>query len=89
MKKFLSILLAVLMLAVMLPVTAMAADGYVTVTITYNGEFSIAKADAVTAAEATINGQQYSRLRLLRMHLLHSLQIMLHYLPGMMTRQKP
>ena len=31
MKKFLSILLAILMLAVMLPVTAMAADGYVTV----------------------------------------------------------
>ena len=63
MKRFLSILLAVLMLAVMLPVTAMAADGYVTVTITYNGEFSIAKADAVTAAEATINGQQYSTLK--------------------------
>ena len=63
MKKFLSILLAILMLAVMLPVTAMAVDGYVTVTITYNGEFSIAHADAVTAAEATINGQQYSTLK--------------------------
>ena len=63
MKKFLSVALAFLMLAVMLPVTAMAADGYVTVTITYNGEFSIAKADAVTAAEATINGQQYSTLK--------------------------
>ena len=63
MKKFLSVALAFLMLAVMLPVTAMAADGYVTVTITYNGEFSIAHADAVTAAEATINGQQYSTLK--------------------------
>ena len=63
MKKFLSVALAFLMLAVMLPVTAMAADGYVTVTITYNGEFSIAKADAVTAAEAAINGQQYSTLK--------------------------
>ena len=63
MKKFLSVALAFLMLAVMLPVTAMAADGYVTVTITYNGEVSIAKADAVTAAEATINGQQYSTLK--------------------------
>ena len=63
MKKFLSILLAFLMLAVMLPVSALAADGYVTVTITYNGKFSIAKADAVTAAEATINGQQYSTLK--------------------------
>ncbi len=63
MKKFLSILLAILMLAVMLPVTAMAADGYVTVTITYNGKFSSAQADAVTAAEATINGQQYSTLK--------------------------
>ena len=63
MKRFLSILLAILMLAVMLPVTAMAVDGYVTVTITYNGEFSIAHADAVTAAEATINGQQYSTLK--------------------------
>ena len=31
MKKFLSVVLALLMLAVMLPVTAMAADGYVTV----------------------------------------------------------
>ena len=63
MKKLLSVVLAVLMLAVMLPVTAMAVDGYVTVTITYNGEFSIAHADAVTAAEATINGQQYSTLK--------------------------
>ena len=63
MKKLLSVVLALLMLAVMLPVTAMAADGYVTVTITYNGEFSIAHADAVTAAEATINGQQYSTLK--------------------------
>lgn len=63
MKKFLSVALAFLMLAVMLPVTAMAADGYVTVTITYNGEFSIAQAGAVTAAEATINGQQYSTLK--------------------------
>ena len=63
MKKLLSLALAILMLAVMLPVTAMAVDGYVTVTITYNGEFSIAHADAVTAAEATINGQQYSTLK--------------------------
>ena len=63
MKKFLSILLAILMLAVMLPVTAMAVDGYVTVTITYNEEFSSAHADAVTAAEAAINGQQYSTLK--------------------------
>ena len=63
MKKFLSVALAFLMLAVMLPVTAMAADGYVTVTITYNGKFSSAQADAVTAAEATINGQQYSTLK--------------------------
>ncbi|HAL11740.1 MAG TPA: hypothetical protein DCP22_05415 [Ruminococcaceae bacterium] len=31
MKKLLSVVLALLMLAVMLPVTAMAADGYVTV----------------------------------------------------------
>ena len=63
MKKFLSVALAFLMLAVMLPVTAMAADGYVTVTITYNGKFSSAQAKAVTAAEATINGQQYSTLK--------------------------
>ena len=63
MKKFLSVALAFLMLAVMLPVVAMAADGYVTVTITYNGKFSSAQADAVTAAEAAINGQQYSTLK--------------------------
>ena len=63
MKKLLSVVLALLMLAVMLPVTAMAADGYVTVTITYNEEFSSAHADAVTAAEAAINGQQYSTLK--------------------------
>ena len=63
MKKFLSVALAFLMLAVMLPVTAMAVDGYVTVTITYNEEFSSAQADAVTAAEAAINGQQYSTLK--------------------------
>lgn len=62
MKRFLSILLAILMLAVMLPVTAMAADGYVTVTITYNGEFSNKYQDAVTAAEAAIN-RQYSTLK--------------------------
>ena len=63
MKKFLSVALAFLMLAVMLPVTAMAVDGYVTVTITYNEEFSSAHVDAVTAAEAAINGQQYSTLK--------------------------
>ena len=63
MKKLLSVVLALLMLAVMLPVTAMAADGYVTVTITYNEGFSSAHADAVTAAEAAINGQQYSTLK--------------------------
>ena len=63
MKKLLSVVLALLMLAVMLPVTAMAAEGYVTVTITYNGEFSSAHADAVTDAEAAINGQQYSTLK--------------------------
>ena len=38
-------------------------DGYVTVTITYNEEFSSAHVDAVTAAEAAINGQQYSTLK--------------------------
>ena len=63
MKKLLSVALAFLMLVVMLPVTAMAEEGYVTVTITYNGEFSSAHADAVTAAEAAINGQQYSTLK--------------------------
>ena len=63
MKKFLRVALAFLMLAVMLPVTAMAVDGYVTVTITYNEEFSSAHVDAVTAAEAAINGQQYSTLK--------------------------
>ena len=63
MKKFLSVALAFLMLAVMLPTTALAEEGYVTVTITYNGEFSSAYADAVTAAEAAINGQQYSTLK--------------------------
>ena len=63
MKKFLSVALAFLMLAVMLPTTALAEEGYVTVTITYNGEFSSAQAKAVTAAEATINGQQYSTLK--------------------------
>ncbi len=57
MKRFLSILLAILMLAVMLPVTAMAADGYVTVTITYNGEFSNNHQEAVTAAKAAINAK--------------------------------
>ena len=63
MKKLLSVVLALLMLAVMLPVTAMAVDGYVTVTITYNEKFSSARVDAVTAAEAAINGQQYSTLK--------------------------
>ena len=62
MKKLLAMALALLMVAVLLPVTAMAADGYVTVTITYNGEFSNAHQDAVTAAEAAINGQ-YSTLK--------------------------
>ena len=63
MKKFLSVALAFLMLAVMLPVTAMAVDGYVTVTITYNEEFSSTHVDEVTVAEAAINGQQYSTLK--------------------------
>ena len=63
MKKFLSLALALLMLAVMLPVTAMADAGYVTVTITYNGSFSSAHAEAVTAAEAAINGQHYATLK--------------------------
>ena len=63
MKKFLSLALALLMLAVMLPVTAMADAGYVTVTITYNEEFSNKNAEAVTAAENAINGKQYSTLK--------------------------
>ena len=63
MKKFLSVALAFLMLAVMLPVTAMAAEGYVTVTITYNSDFSSTNTEKVAAAEAIIKDKHYDTVK--------------------------
>ena len=58
MKKFLSILLAVLMLAVMLPVTAMAEEvNYVTLELTYGSNVS---AEAIAAAKAMYENKQYT-----------------------------
>ncbi len=58
MKKFLSILLAILMLAVMLPVTAMAEEvNYVTLELTYGSKVS---AEAIAAAKAMYENEQYT-----------------------------
>ena len=58
MKKFLSILLAILMLAVMLPVTAMAEEvNYVTLELTYGSNVS---AEAIAAAKAMYENKQYT-----------------------------
>ena len=57
MKKFLSLALAVLMLAVMLPVTAMASEtDYVTIELTYGSNVS---AEDVTAAKAMYENVKY------------------------------
>ena len=57
MKKFLSILLAVLMLAVMLPVTAMADEvNYVTLELTYGSKVSN---EAIAAAKVMYENVQY------------------------------
>ena len=58
MKRFLSILLAILMLAVMLPVTAMAEEvNYVTLELTYGSKVS---AEAIAAAKAMYENEQYT-----------------------------
>ena len=58
MKKFLSILLAILMLAVMLPVSAMAEEvNYVTLELTYGSNVS---AEAIAAAKAMYENKQYN-----------------------------
>ena len=58
MKRFLSILLAILMLAVMLPVTAMAEEvNYVTLELTYGSNVS---AEAIAAAKAMYENKQYT-----------------------------
>ena len=58
MKKFLSILLAILMLAVMLPVTAMADEvNYVTLELTYGSNVSN---EAIAAAKAMYENKQYT-----------------------------
>ena len=58
MKKFLSILLAILMLAVMLPVTAMANEvNYVTLELTYGSNVSD---EAIAAAKAMYENKQYT-----------------------------
>ena len=58
MKKFLSILLAILMLAVMLPVTAMAEEvNYVTLELTYGSNVST---EAIAAAKAMYENKPYT-----------------------------
>ena len=58
MKKFLSVALAFLMLAVMLPVTAMAEEvNYVTLELTYG---SIVSDEAIAAAKAMYENKQYT-----------------------------
>ena len=58
MKKFLSILLAILMLAVMLPTTALADEvNYVTLELTYGSNVSD---EAITAAKAMYENKQYT-----------------------------
>ena len=58
MKRFLSILLAILMLAVMLPVTAMAEEvNYVTLELTYGSNVSD---EAIAAAKAMYENKQYT-----------------------------
>ena len=58
MKRFLSILLAILMLAVMLPVTAMAEEvNYVTLELTYGSNVSN---EAIAAAKAMYENKQYT-----------------------------
>ena len=58
MKKFLSVALAFLMLAVMLPVTAMAEEvNYVTLELTYGDNVS---AEAIAAAKAMYENEQYT-----------------------------
>ena len=58
MKRFLSILLAILMLAVMLPVSAMAEEvNYVTLELTYGSNVS---AEAIAAAKAMYENKQYT-----------------------------
>ena len=58
MKRFLSILLAILMLAVMLPVTAMADEvNYVTLELTYGSNVSN---EAIAAAKAMYENRQYA-----------------------------
>ena len=58
MKKFLSVALAFLMLAVMLPVTAMAEEvNYVTLELTYGSNVS---AEAIAAAKAMYENKQYN-----------------------------
>lgn len=54
MKKIISIALALLMVAVMLPVMAMAEDVYTTLPMASNGEISLDK-DVVLSAQVTIN----------------------------------
>ena len=58
MKRFLSILLAILMLAVMLPVSAMAEEvNYVTLELTYGDNVS---AEAIADAKAMYENEQYT-----------------------------
>ena len=58
MKRFLSILLAILMLAVMLPVTAMAEEvNYVTLELTYGSNVSD---EDIAAAKAVYENKQYT-----------------------------
>ena len=58
MKKFLSLALAVLMLAVMLPTTALADEvNYVTLELTYGSNVS---AEAIVAAKAMYENKPYT-----------------------------
>ena len=63
MKKLLAMALALLMVAVLLPVTAMAEDGFVTVTIDYNSDYANENPNQITAAEDIINDMHYDTVK--------------------------